>query len=64
MIPGEQIIAALLNYAASVRSTMKPELLERLDTILIQQAEDAQKIWRKLWIEAKLIDVDLNKNKP
>jgi hypothetical protein len=57
-IPGEMIISALLNYAASVRSSMKPELLARLDAVLVQQAEDAQRIWRKMWIDAGLIPDD------
>jgi hypothetical protein len=54
-LPGETVIAALINYAATVRSTMDPALMKRLDAVIVQQVEDLQQVWRKAWVKAGVI---------
>ena len=48
-LPGETIIAALINYAAAREATMDPALKARLDAVLVQQVEDLQHVWRGIW---------------
>ncbi len=50
-LPGEGALIALLNFAAIRTATMDPDLRKRLDTILVQQAEDLQHIWRSIWVK-------------
>ena len=48
-LPGETLAVAIINYAQTVRSTMDPALMKRLDTITVQQLEDLQSVWRGIW---------------
>lgn len=54
-LPGESIITALINLEAQREATMDPALLKRLDTVIVQQTEDLQKIWRGIWVATGLL---------
>lgn len=47
-LPGEELVVAILNYAATVRSTMSSANRDALDTIQVQQIQRANAIWNAL----------------
>jgi hypothetical protein len=53
--PGETLVVALLNFATKRAERMDPDLLKRLDTILVQQAEDLQGVWRSTWVKLGVV---------
>jgi hypothetical protein len=54
-LPGEALLEELTKYAGIVRNTMAPALRDRLDAILVQQAEDLQKVWRGMFVRAGIL---------
>ena len=50
-LPGETALLAVLNFATAFRATMDPAVRDRWDKILVEQAEDLQKVWRKMWVD-------------
>lgn len=54
-LPGEVAFTALLNFLSQARATMDPEIRKRYDTVMVQQYEDLQAIWRKLWVDAGVL---------
>lgn len=49
-LPGEQLISKILDLYMETRKEMSPELRAKWDAVLVQQIEDAQSIWRKIWV--------------
>jgi hypothetical protein len=53
--PGENLVVALLNYAAQRSHDMDPDLRKRLDAVLVQQVEDLQGVWRAAWVKLGVV---------
>jgi hypothetical protein len=49
-LPGEAAFVALVTFAGQVRTSMDKALVARLDAVMVQQAEDLQKVWRGIWV--------------
>lgn len=54
-LPGEDVIAKIIDWNMKYRDTMDPEIRKRWDAILVEQAEDLQAIWRNLWVQWGLL---------
>lgn len=49
-LPGEAGFTALVNAWTVARGGMTDDHRNRLDAIVVQQAEDLQGLWRGLWV--------------
>lgn len=59
-LPGEQIIAAIINAAAKHREGMSDENRARHDALTIKIQEDAYAVWRRFWVRAGVLEGDAN----
>lgn len=51
VLPGENLLVAIFNYATKVRETMSPENRDKFDSLNIKMLED----WRRLWVTLKIL---------
>jgi len=54
--PGEAVVVAAFEYGKTVRETMDPALRTRYDAVMVQTAEDASAVWRKIWKSAGVLE--------
>ncbi len=57
-LPGEALLVELVKFAELKETRMDPALVKRLDAILVQQAEDLQKLWRGLFVKAGILPAE------
>ncbi len=57
-LPGEALLVELVKFAELGMQRMDPALLKRLDAIVVQQAEDLQKLWRGLFVKAGILPAE------
>lgn len=55
-LPGEAGYCKTLDFIMSRFAGMDPAIQKRWDAILIEQAEDLQRVWRKLWVDWGVLD--------
>jgi len=49
-LPGEELLAKMVEAWQTQRTTMDPDIRRRFDLILIQQWEDLQHLWRGIFV--------------
>ena len=60
-LPLEGLLTALLNYAATYRASMSQQSRDAVDAIFVQQLQDVQYLWRKLFVDAGVLPPELPK---
>ena len=49
VFPGEAAFVAIVELVKVIRQTTDPEVLKRVDALNIEMAEDAYKLWKKVF---------------